>query len=478
MPDRVPKAVLIGAAATTIPLLACLAFFRPGYFTSSTYLGGLVFAEFLFVALWFYRRVFFPLVTLSFLFAGIDVPFSGPWVAARWVVLLVGALVGTFILLKDRSRRFGLFHALAMFAMLAGLVSAVVCRYPTISLLKAISLLLLFLYATTGVRVAVLGRENSFFHGLLIGCEIFVVLITVFYGLGREVMGNPNSLGAVMGVAVAPILLWGTLLEENIYVHHRRQILYAIAMYLTFHSHSRAGLAAALVSSMLMCLFLRRYKLLGQGIVIVLIIAAASAIFAPDEFSKTMTSLTDTVIYKGKDPSLGVLGSRQTPWEEAMDSIHKHFWFGSGFGITDNGEDQSRNLDAYGSFATSADLTSENGSSYLTIVTWVGMAGVLPFAFLLLALLGKVLRTVIWMLNTGDARHPAIPLAMVMIAGFISAGFEDWLFAVGYYLCVFFWCLAFILDDIAPYAPLPRFSLKLHSSARERRDWANVATGQ
>jgi hypothetical protein len=28
--------------------------------------------------------------------------------------------------------------------------------------------------------------------------------------------------------------------------------------------------------------------------------------------------------------------------------------------------------------------------------------------------------------------------------------FEDWLFAPGYYLCVFFWSLAFVLVDVAP----------------------------
>lgn len=459
-----------------MPLLAYLAYARPGYFTSSSYLGGLVLAEFLLACLWFYRKVYFPVVIVAFLLAGTE---WGVGIAERWMVLIVGALVGLFIMLKERwqyAQRVTLFHVVAGFAVLAALVSAVVCRYPTFSLLKAISLLLLFLYAATGVRLAVLGRENSFFNGLVTGCEILVAIIAVLYGLGREVMGNPNSLGAVMGVAAVPILLWGTLLDESIYVHHRRLILYALAMYLTFHSHSRAGLAAALISSTLMCLALRRYKLLAQGIVIVLILVTASAILDPDAFSKTVASLTENVLYKGKDPALGVLGSRQTPWEGAMDSIHKHFWFGSGFGVTDNGQDASQYVKEYGDFATSEKVTSENGSSYLSILSWVGMLGALPFALLLLAVVAKVLRTMLWMLNTGDARHPAIPLAMVMIAGLIGAGFEDWLFAVGYYLCVFFWCMAFILQDIAPYAPLPRFALHWRPNALRRPDWVDAAT--
>jgi hypothetical protein len=37
---------------------------------------------------------------------------------------------------------------------------------------------------------------------------------------------------------------------------------------------------------------------------------------------------------------------------------------------------------------------------------------------------------------------------MVLAAGLVHAAFEDWLFAVGYYLCVFFWAFAFILIDL------------------------------
>ena len=39
---------------------------------------------------------------------------------------------------------------------------------------------------------------------------------------------------------------------------------------------------------------------------------------------------------------------------------------------------------------------------------------------------------------------------MVVLAGLLHAGFEDWLFAVGYYLTVFFWVAAFLLMDVLP----------------------------
>jgi hypothetical protein len=50
--------------------------------------------------------------------------------------------------------------------------------------------------------------------------------------------------------------------------------------------------------------------------------------------------------------------------------------------------------------------------------------------------------------RTGDVFSPALPLAAVLAAGLVHAAFEDWLFAVGYYLCIFFWSLAFIMVDV------------------------------
>jgi O-antigen ligase len=453
--ERIPKGVLVGGVVLAPVLLAFLAYSQPGYFTSQTYLGGLVFLELLFAAVWMYRQVFFPIVLIAFLFAGTNLPVGTGWTVARWVVLGVGALVGCAIILKDRQQHFGMFHAIAFFAILAALVSAAVSRYPDLAFLKALSLFLLFLYGSTGARLAVAGREDRFFAGLLTGCEVFVGAIAASYLLGREVMGNPNSLGAVMGVVAAPILLWGTLLAEKAPVHYRRLVLYVICMCLVYYSHARAGMAAAFVSCGLLCMALRKYKLFAQGMGIVLILATTAAIVQPEAFSNRISELTSTVVYKGTDPGRGLLASRESPWQTAMDSIRANVWFGTGFGTTDNGQDASASLDQ---FSTGAGVTAENGSSYLAIVTWVGMLGVLPFLLLLLAIMGKILRTVGWMLKTGSPSNPAIPLAMVMVAGLLHAGLEDWLFAPGYYLCVFFWSMAFVLVDLAPRSPLPSFS--------------------
>ena len=448
MVERLPKIVLT-AGALSLPFLIYMAYTRPFYFSSPS-LASLIGIEFLFAALLLYRRIFFALILLVFLFAGTDLLPEGMWNAVRWLVLMVGASAGCCIMmLREPRTRLGRFHILALFAVLSAMVSAAVSRYPSFSLLKAVSLLLLFAYAATGARLAVAGRENRFFAGLLLGCEIFVAGIGAFYALGREVMGNPNALGAVMSF-VAPILLWGTLVDQRPLVHHRRLFLYAASMYMLFHSYSRAGLLAGFCTSALLCVLMRRYKLLGQGIIILIILGGAVAIFTPEVFSATLHSLTTQVVYKDKDPALGVFGSRRGPWKKAVDSISQHLWLGSGFGTSNAGEGGSAQL---GKFSSSADATSENGSSYLTIVSWVGVLGVVPFLLVLLVLLKKLLDTLRWMVSTGSPFHAAVPIAMVVVAGLLHAAFEDWLFAPGSYLCVFFWSFAFVLVDIAPSTP-------------------------
>jgi O-antigen ligase len=184
--------------------------------------------------------------------------------------------------------------------------------------------------------------------------------------------------------------------------------------------------------------------MLALGIGFVAILVAGIAIFQHEVFSDAFSSIVSTVVYKDKDPTEGLLASRKSPWQDAVDEISSHFWFGTGFGTSDTGQATTGRL---ARFATDSSASTEHGSSYLAIATWVGMVGVLPFLLLLGFLLAKTVQTLLWMHRTGNPSHPAVPLAMVMLCGMIHAGFEDWLFAPGYYLCVFYWSMAFVFID-------------------------------
>ena len=423
--------------------------YRPAYFSSSDELAILLFLQVLLAAIWNYRARFFPLLLAAFLWAGMMVPLNAAWTSGRWLVLAVGALAGLVVYTRDQRYYFGTFHLVALFCVIAALLSAAVSVYPGLAFLKALSLLLLFLYGSSGARVAVLGREASFFSKLLLGCELLVYVTAISYFVFHaEIFGNPNSLGAVMGVAVAPILLWGILVSERSTTHWRRIFAFALALLLLFSSYARAGIAGATVSCILLCVALRRYRLLVKGAAIALALAAFVAAVVPFH-QQPADSLTSVFVYKGRRED-GILASRQPIWDETVSTIQENPWLGSGFGTS---QTSSEVVHQSGSFESLREANREHGNSYLAITEWVGLLGDIPFFGLVVLIAVNVGRAVMQMRRTGNVLSPTIPLAGVLAAGLVHAAFEDWLFAAGYYLCVFFWALAFIMVDLLPAPP-------------------------
>jgi O-antigen ligase len=155
--------------------------------------------------------------------------------------------------------------------------------------------------------------------------------------------------------------------------------------------------------------------------------------------------VTSMYLYKGK-PDEGLMGSRRGVWQKTWDVIKDHPWFGSGFG-TSLTDVELAELVRPGAHVDSR-VTREHGDSYLAITEWVGLLGVVPF-YLLISMIALNARITFSLLRrTGDIWSPAVPAAAILIAGLVDAAFEDWMFAVGYYLCVFFWSIAFILVDL------------------------------
>jgi O-antigen ligase len=418
--------------------------FHPEYFSNSDELTNLLFLQVLLAAIWNYRVRFFPFLLAAFLWAGMTLPLNGEWTSGRWLVLAVGALAGLVVYGRNERYCFATFHLVALFCVVAALVSAAVSAYPSLAFLKAMGLLLLFLYGSSGARVAVTGRAASFFLKLLLGCELLVYNTAISYFIFHaEIFGNPNSLGAVMGVAAVPVLLWGVMVSERPTTRWRRTFAFALALLLLFSSYARAGIAGAAVSCILLCIGLRRYGLLLKGLGVALALAALVAAVVP--FHKQPSqSLTSVFVYKGHRED-GILASRRPIWDETVSTIQAHPWWGSGFGTSPTSSEAVEQPDTYKSLR---EATREHGNSYLAITEWVGFVGDIPFFGLVLLVAVNVGRAFAQMRRTGNVLSPAIPLAGVLTAGLIHAAFEDWLFAPGYYLCVFFWALAFIMVDV------------------------------
>jgi O-antigen ligase len=434
-------------------LLALILLVRPGYLASPEMLVEFIIAQLVLAAICRYRQVFFLALVSAFLWAGVDLPFQRSWLQGRWVVLGVGALAGLAIYMKDRNHRFGTFHLIAFFCMLAALISALVSSYPEESFLKAVSMVLLFVYGCAGARIAVPKlRPEKFFRGLLLVCELLNYFTAISYFLLRwEILGSINSLGAVMGVVIVPVILWGFLTAETVMTRRRLGFELLLAMLLLMSSFARAGIAAATISCLAVCIALRQYRLIAKGLSVAFVLALVVVMFVPlpGEAPKWngSQSVTEMFIFKGK-PQQGFWGSRKGPWQETWEVIKDHPWFGSGFGTSLTGTDLSQ-LPMIGSHVESR-LIREHGNSYLAIAEWVGLLGVVPFYFLIALTALNVRKVFSWMRRTGDVFSPAVPAAAILAAGLVNAAFEDWMFAVGYYLSVFFWAIAFILVDVAP----------------------------
>src|ERR1022692_5329355 len=95
--------------------------------------------------------------------------------------------------------------------------------------------------------------------------------------------------------------------------------------------------------------------------------------------SELMDSLSGRFIFKleGHRPQQGILGSRMTPWDETISAVIQNPWFGTGFGTSDLGSEQS-NLQQ-SSIYTVEGTNREHGSSYLALVEYMGLLGILPF---------------------------------------------------------------------------------------------------
>lgn len=419
------------------------------YFGDITFLGGILLLEVIIASLWKYDERFFVLLMITFLWAGMHVPLQNSWTTGRWLVLGAGAVVGYVIWIKNPRRPFGFLHLVALFCIFAALVSATVSPFTQMALLKALSLFLLFLYCAGGARLAVLGREDRFFRGLIWGSEIVVYVTAVSYlGLGQSIWGNPNSLGAAMSIGLFPVLLWGWITSDGVGVKVRRLGALLLCTYLVFFSMERAGIVSITLVALIFCVGLRQYKLLMKVVALVVALIAIFGVFSPRNLDAKLSDLSQAVLYKGNKEQ-GMLGSRMSPWQKSIETIKAHPLFGTGYGTSPTGEDPGL---SFGTVASSAETSREHGSSYMTIVEWVGLLGVVPFVAILVVSGANVWRVCMWMRRTADPRHYSIPLAMVVLSGLIHANFEDWLFAVGAYPCVYFWVFSFMLADLAPVA--------------------------
>jgi O-antigen ligase len=449
MTNRIQVIVLAFGAIAAMALFL-LVERSPAMFANPEYLGAILAVQVALVGISRFEQTFFPLLMGTFLWAGTDLPFYSIGMSLRWLFLIVGAVGGFVIWIKrPQAQHFTSFHLVAFFCVISALVSALVSQSPTISLLKVASLFLLFLYASSGARVAVAGREQKFLNVLVLACEVLAYISAVcYFALGFGVFGNPNSLGAIIAIVFMPILVWGAVVAETSGLKQRRFFALALCGALLYFANSRAAILASILVVTLFTLALRRQRLLFKFAFFSVFFLTIMAVLNPSHVNEVASSFVGRTVFKESGTHTGVFGSRLSPWTETVATFKQHPWFGTGFGTSDLGQVSAHLTES--SVYTTEGTNREHGNSYLALAEYLGLLGSVPFLILILMLIRVVARVFQWMRRTGSPFHPGIPFALVALSGLIHAGFEDWLSAVGSYLCVFFWVSIFILMDLRP----------------------------
>lgn len=447
---RRTRLILSLLGITAILLLFALAGHMPGLFANTALLGAILALQIAFFGLTHFEKAFFPLLIGTFLWAGSSLPFYGTAMSLRWLFLAIGAFGGFLIWIKrPLARHFGSFHLVALFCVASAIVTASVSETPKTALLKVFSLFLLFLYASSGARIAIAGREKAFLNMLVLTCEALVYFSAVcYFVLDFSIFGNPNALGAVVGVVAVPILLWAAATPETRGLRQRRFFALLLCGGLLYISNSRASILGATAVILLFTVAIRQQRMLLQFAFICVFFLTVMAVVNPSHVNELASSFTGKVLYKENGTIHGVFGSRLSPWTETLSVVKQHPWFGSGFGTSDLGD--LRPDSASSSVYTKEGTNREHGNSYLALAEYLGILGSVPFLVLLIMLLRTLVHAFRSLRKTGNPFHYYIPFALVASAGLVHAFFEDWLFAVGSYLCVFFWVAAFVLIDLIP----------------------------
>jgi O-antigen ligase len=421
-------------AATSIVVLLYLSFSHP-YLFGETNLLALVVLEMAGFIVSQYETHFWGLMIAVFFWAGSGFPLAGAMNLFRWVVLGLGAFVAIGYYSRRANRvPFNYLHLLGLFTVVAAFASVLVSVNRVMTLLKALSLAALFVYASLGARTLWGGNPEPFVRKLVLMSEGMVYFTAICQSASFAVWGNPNSMGLIMGCICWPVLLWRFILPTRQRSPRSFVALFICGALLIF-SLSRASMVAALLTSVFLLVGARRYRTLLTGVSLFAAILLNVFLVAPQRFQDA----SEIVIYK-KGEHGNLLESRQEPWERSLATFRQHPWLGLGFGAADNSADWRPNYETIGQ-------SRERGSSYLTMLETTGLIGTFPCALLILGLIREIWRVFSTLRRTGQVNHPAVVAAPIILAGLVNAAFEDWMFAVGYYMCVIFWVLSFSLCD-------------------------------
>ena len=177
-------------------------------------------------------------------------------------------------------------------------------RFPNtrVALLKALSLLPLIRVRRHRRETCRHGRENRFFSGLLMGCEVFVGAIAASICRWHRSHGEPQLSGRSDGGGRRSDSSLGNAARARTpFVHRRRLVLYAVCHVLDL-SQSRPGRHGSGIDLRPDCCAwgCASTACLRRDAAIILVMVALGSILRPDAVSDSVSTMTASLLYKGK----------------------------------------------------------------------------------------------------------------------------------------------------------------------------------
>ncbi|KAA6183948.1 hypothetical protein F2Q65_14165 [Thiohalocapsa marina] len=245
--------------------------------------------------------------------------------------------------------------------------------------------------------------------------------------LYQGLTGNPNALGILMAMA-APILIWRLYRANTIWKRRAWMVLLGSVLISLLQSNSRASLLAflATLTITLLAFPLRRRIMMAS-------LALLSGLFVVVLTPGLIENLQHRYIYKGANPEVGALYTREAVWEESYSLAMEGGWFGGGYGVTIGDTSFGGGLSAVG-------YGREKGNSQLAIMEEMGLVGLFLYVIFLITLSRRLLKT----FRRIHSRQEKVLFALVigMLGGMlVQSVFEGWWVAPGSVEFAYFWAL-------------------------------------
>ena len=445
--DKKPSIVLI----TLIILLPLIAGVSVPFFPEETFLFSLLCIIIVFALV---SNKFYDLMLLGcwlvFLFAQLHEILE----IARWPIFLILVLLSAYLAQKQKLLINPVVLGLSLIALYS-MMTSLASYYPSVSLLKSITLLILAglilflplvierLYPHIGIKEYILRIFLYLAIAVVISNTIYYLLrpfSTVGFHSSGSLLGGrfrgwfvtPNGIGAIYGIFFLPILAFALRKYKMGYAKLGLFFVFILAAIQLVASQSRAGIMAGIASLLVLILGPRKW---GSRILLVsLIVLMALVIYIPSPGD----NLIQRFIYRNE---IELQGSGRLPiWIATWERFLARPLFGSGLGVSET--DSVMDSIAF----TTGGYSIEKGNSYLAALEELGLVGVLLIVAILLA---PILKACWKGFNNNNLSRSSnssnLVIIAIVIAGLFNATFEAWLLSAGGILGFSFWIFASLL---------------------------------